>query len=361
VFQQGRSPFLLRSLRAVPETETAPSFAQRLGVSGAAVSSLEPKHPVVRMVVRVAIVVLVVACLAFAVVKESDRIGEIDWRFEPVWLAICVLALVGFQLAHIEIWRLVLRALGGEISEPRARTIWSTTLLARYVPTSALMAVGRVALSEREGVPKRVTLASVAYEFALTFISALALCAYLLWKLPALDDHAWVRWLGTALPLAGFVCLHPAIFHRFSDYALKRLGRPPLPLSLPFGRVFEFFVLYLGSFILAGVSVLAMAHALHDLPAGDTYAAIASYGLGYVAGVIAFVIPGSLGAREAGVALGLSAVLPVGVAVAAAIAVRLLQMGVEVLYAAGTPLLARRAGALSSSRAPRDGTPADQQ
>jgi uncharacterized membrane protein YbhN (UPF0104 family) len=96
------------------------------------------------------------------------------------------------------------------------------------------------------------------------------------------------------------------------------------------------------SFVVAGVAVLAMAHALHDLPASDTYAAIASYGLGYVAGVIAFVIPGSLGAREAGVALGLSAVLPAAVAVAVAIAVRLLQMGVEVLYAAATPLVARR-------------------
>src|SRR4051812_49829928 len=110
-------------------------------------------------------------------------------------------ALLLFQFLHIELWRLILRVLGGGIEPRRARSIWSATLLARYVPTSALMAVGRVALSEREGVPKRVTLASVAYEFALTFISALALCAWLLWRLPALDDHSWVRWGATALPV----------------------------------------------------------------------------------------------------------------------------------------------------------------
>ena len=339
------------------ETETTPTtgrrtIAERLGLDSEAVSSIEPEHPVLRLALRVAIVVLVVGFLVLALVKEWDRIAAIDWQFRPGWLALCLLALIAFQAAHIEIWRLMLRSLGAEIDPPRARTIWSATLLARYVPTSALMAVGRVALSEREGVPKRVTLASLAYELALTIISALAVCAYLVWRLPAFDSHEWARWLATAVPVVGLVCLHPAIFHRFTDYALKRMGKPRLPLSLAFGRVFEFFVLYIGSFIVAGVSVLAMAQALHGLPAGDTYAAIASYGLGYVAGVVAFVIPGSLGAREAGVALGLSTVLPGAVAIAVAIAVRVLQMGVEVLFAAVTPLLARRAAAAAPAPAP---------
>ncbi|MEA2459734.1 MAG: glycosyltransferase 2 family protein [Thermoleophilaceae bacterium] len=312
-------------------------------------SSLEPKHPAVRLAVRIAVVVLVVGSLAGAIVAESGRIASIDWRFSPGWLGLCLLSLLAFQLLHIEIWRLMLRSLGGQIEPRRARAIWSATLLARYVPTSMLMAVGRVALSEREGVSKRVTLASVVYEFALTFITALALAVYLVLKLDWFDAHQFVRYLAIALPVAGLVCLHPAIFHRVADFIFKRMGRDPLPLSLGFGRVLEFAAMYIVSFIVAGCSVLAMAHALHPLGAGDSAAAIASYGLGYVAGVLAFVIPGSLGAREAGVALGLSAVLPGAVAVAVAIAVRLLQMGVEVLYAVVTPLIARRGRARSAA------------
>jgi hypothetical protein len=320
-----------------------------------AYSSFEPKHPGLRLALRVSIVVLVVGCVAFAIFKEAGHIGDIDWRFEPGWLALCVAALLLFQFLHIELWRLILRVLGGEIETRRARAIWSTTLLARYVPTSALMAVGRVALSEREGVPKRVTLASVVYELAFTVVSALALCVYLLWRLPALDDHSWVRWLATATTIVGIAALHPAIFHRVADYAFKRMRRSPLPLSIPFGRVLELTAMYVVSFVVAGVAVLAMAQALHGLPADETYTAVASYGLGYVAGVVAFVIPGSLGAREAGVALGLSAALPWTVAVAVAIAVRLLQMGVEIGYAAVTPVIARRAGG-SAARAQRAGS-----
>jgi uncharacterized membrane protein YbhN (UPF0104 family) len=303
----------------------------------------------VRLAVRIAVVVLVVGSLAGAIVAESGRIASIDWRFSPGWLGLCLLSLLAFQLLHIEIWRLMLRSLGGQIEPRRARAIWSATLLARYVPTSMLMAVGRVALSEREGVSKRVTLASVVYEFALTFITALALAVYLVLKLDWFDAHQFVRYLAIALPVAGLVCLHPAIFHRVADFIFKRMGRDPLPLSLGFGRVLEFAAMYVVSFIVAGCSVLAMAHALHPLGAGHSAAANASYGLGYVAGVLAFVIPGSLGAREAGVALGLSAVLPGAVAVAVAIAVRLLQMGVEVLYAVVTPLIARRGRARSAA------------
>jgi len=294
------------------------------------------------MALRAAVVLVVVACVVLAVSKEAGHVGDIHWRFEPGWLALCLVALMLFQLLHIELWRLVLRVLGHEIDPARARAIWSTTLLARYVPTSALMAVGRVALSEREGVPKRVTLASVAYELAFTVIGALALCVYLLWRLPALDAHEWVRVVASLVLVGGIVCLHPALFHRFADYALKRMGRAPLPLSIPFGRVLELTVMYTVSFVVAGVAVLAMAQALHGLDAADTYTAIASYGVGYLAGVVAFVIPGSLGAREAGVALGLSMALPWTVAVAVAIAVRLLQMGVELLWAVATPALARR-------------------
>jgi glycosyltransferase 2 family protein len=315
-------------------------------------SSLEPKHPALRLALRVGVAALVVACVVLAITQEAGHIADIHWRFQPAWLALCLAALVLFEFLHIELWRLVLRVLGGEIEPRRARAIWSTTLLARYVPTSALMAVGRVALSEREGVPKRVTLASVVYELAFTLIGALALCVYLVWRLPALDDHQVARWAATIALVGAVVALHPAIFHRVADYAFKRMRRAPLPLSIPFGRVVELSVAYVVSFVVAGVAVLAMAQALHGLDAADTYTAIASYGLGYVAGVIAFVIPGSLGAREAGVALGLSAALPWTVAVAVAIAVRLLQMGVELAYAAVTPVIARRAPAVPGRTSP---------
>src|SRR6476661_8682292 len=117
-----------------PYTEGADSTSCDPCAPMSAYSSLEPKHPGLRLALRVAIVLLVLGSVAFAISKEAGQIGSIDWRFRPGWLALCIAALLLFQFLHIELWRLILRVLGGHIEARRARAIWSTTLLARYVP-----------------------------------------------------------------------------------------------------------------------------------------------------------------------------------------------------------------------------------
>lgn len=284
---------------------------------------------------------LVAGCLAFALATQWSKLPDIAWRFRPGWLALSLVGLVAFQWMHIELWRGMLHSLGGTLSPWKGRSIWSTTLLARYVPTSALMAVGRIALSEREGVPKRVSTASVVYEVAFTFTAAVAVSTYLVLTLPAFEEHT-LRWLVLIIPVAGLLVLHPRFFHALVDRVLRRFGREPLPISLAFPSVLAFFALFVVSFLVAGISVLAMTHALYDVPASDTTVLVASYSLGFAAGVIGFVLPGALGAREAGVAVAVAAVVPTAVALAVALVVRLVQVGVELLFAAVMPVIARR-------------------
>lgn len=287
------------------------------------------------------VVVLVAGSLAFALASQWSQLPDIDWRFRPGWLVLSLIGLLAFQWMHIELWRGMLRSLGATLPRWKGRSIWSTTLLARYVPTSALMAVGRIALSEREGVSKRVCTASVAYEVAFTFTAAVAVSTYLVLTLPAFEEHS-VRWLVLAVPVVGLLALHPRVFHVLVDRVLRRFGREPLPVSLAFPSVLVYFALFVVSMLVAGVSVLAMTHALHDVAAGDSPVLVASYSLGFAAGVIGFILPGALGAREAGVAVALSAVVPGAVALAVALVIRLVQVGVELLFAAVMPVMARR-------------------
>ena len=288
-----------------------------------------------------AVAVVVAACLGFALASQWSSLPDLEWRFRPGWLALSLLCLLAFQWLHIELWRGMLHSLGGTLPRWKARSIWSTTLLARYVPTSALMAVGRIALSQREGVPRRISTASVLYEVAFTLTAAVAVSTYLVLTLPAFEEYS-LRWLVLAMPVAGLVSLHPRVFHALADVALRRFGREPLPRSLGFPTVLLYFALFIVSFLVAGVSVFAMTHALHEVSADATAVLVASYSLGFVAGVIGFVLPGALGAREAGVAVALTAVVPAAVALAVALVVRLVQVGVELLYAGVMPVIARR-------------------
>ena len=60
----------------------------------------------------------------------------------------------------------------------RGRAVSSLTLLARYVPTNLALAMSRMALAEREGVPKRVCMASIVYELGFTLAGSAAVGAY---------------------------------------------------------------------------------------------------------------------------------------------------------------------------------------
>jgi len=293
------------------------------------------------VVLRGVAIALVAVCVVAAVVVEWKQLPEIEWRLRPAWLAASLAALLAFQWMHIELWRSMLRVLGGPMEPWRGRAIWSTTLLARYVPTGVLMAVGRIALSEREGVPRRVALASVVYEVALTFTTALALSSYLLLTLDDLAGYP-LRYAVLVVPLVGIAALHPRVFAPVAAVVLRRVGAEPLPTTLPFRAVLRYAAAFTLSFVVAGFGVYAMTAALYTIGTDGLPNVMASYALGFAAGVVAFVVPGALGAREAGVVIALGAVVPTAVAIAAAVVLRLVQMGVELLFAAVTPLIARR-------------------
>ena len=330
---------------AVPAA--APPIEPATGADGPSPAGEPPARPPRRfaltrgVLLRVLLVVAIVASLTFAVASQWANLPDIDWQFRPGWLALSLAGLLAFEWMHIEIWRAMLHTMGGRLTPWRGRSIWATTLLARYVPTSALMAVGRVTLSQKEGVPKRVTTASVVYEVALTFTASVAISSYLVLTLPAFEDHA-ARWLVLIVPVAGILALHPRIFHPLADFGLRRIGSEPLPVSLSFGYVLYYLGLFLVSFVVAGFAVLAMTLALHSVDASDYTTVVASYSLGFAAGVIGFLLPGALGAREAGVVVAVAVAVAAAVALAVALVLRLVQVGVELGYAAVMSLVARR-------------------
>src|SRR6185436_14392707 len=125
------------------------------------------------------------------------------------------------------LWLVILGGLGEHGDGTQLRAAWGKSLVARYVPTSALMVVGRVVLAERAGITKRVCLASIVYELALGVSSAVIAGAYFFVKLPSLQDQP-ARFAILAIIPVALAGLHPRIFKPVTDWALAKLGREPL-------------------------------------------------------------------------------------------------------------------------------------
>jgi glycosyltransferase 2 family protein len=335
--------------RGTAPSGRGPTRLHRAGELAARVGSLQPSDPGLRRGLHAGVGILVVLGVALAVVAGVGDFPDVNWRFRPLALVLAVVGFSGFLIASAEIWRRLLRALGPELHRVQAQEIWFVSGLGRYVPTSVLLPMLRVAMSNRDGVPGRITSASIVYEVSLFLAANLALGSYFVLTLPDLAGD-WQRFIVLAIPVVALVGLQPRFFHRFADAALRRTGREPLPLSLPGRRVLEFACLYVVAMAVLGVATYSLAQTVYPVGLDDLPTVVGSLAVGTGVSIVAFIIPGGLGAREAGMALALSSVMPTAPAVAIAVLSRLFQLGLEVVLALIMLWLARRASATGISR-----------
>jgi hypothetical protein len=275
----------------------------------------------------------------------------------PGWFVLAVAGLLALQLLHAELWRIQLSHLGASLPSRRARAIWCTSAVARYVPTSMLMPTMRIAMAERLGVPKRLTLASLVYETALVLAGALLVAGYFVVQLPRLEGVP-ARWLAVVLPVVAVAAMQPRIFGPVSAAVFRRVRREPLARLLPERVILALWIGYALSFVLAGLSLYALSAALYPVDVADLPQIAGAIGAGFAISVLAFVLPGGLGAREAGIAAALAPAMPTVVSIAVAIALRVVQIAIEIVLAGLTPVLARRgAGAAGDGFAGADDEP----
>jgi hypothetical protein len=321
-------------------------FLHRAGTAAAGVGSLGEGRPKLRAAIQYGLIAVVFACLAFFLVTQWNKLPNYDWRFRPAWLVAAFALLLTFFALQPTLWQIILRGLGERGDPTQLRAAWGKSLIARYVPTSALMVVGRVVLAERAGITKRVCLASVVYELALGVSAAVIGGAYFFIKLPSLRDQPLRYGILLVVP-AALVALHPRVFKPFADWALGKLGREPLPRALPYRMVLLLVPAYLLGWLLVGAGLFTFALALQPLPAGKFLYIATAYPVAFCVSVLTFIIPSGLGTRDATLATAIHAVLPLAVATAIAVAFRIFQTAVELLFVGVLVWLARRARPIS--------------
>ncbi|MGH2888273.1 MAG: hypothetical protein ACRDNJ_01465, partial [Solirubrobacteraceae bacterium] len=117
-----------------------------------------------RLAIQLGIALLIFGFLVLTVVDQWAEIKNKGVHFHVVWLIPAFVVLPLFYALSALGWDFILRFLGYRIGFGRAQVAWGQPLLARYVPGSVLYVLGRVLLSERAGVPRRITIASIVYE-----------------------------------------------------------------------------------------------------------------------------------------------------------------------------------------------------
>lgn len=304
---------------------------ERMGAAAAEVGRGRARRPGMRNAARWIVVVLALAFLTVFIATQADRLPEFDWRFSPGWLALAAVCVALFYVIQAAAWLSILRALGGRLDGVPGRAVWGKSLLARYVPTNALMVVGRVVMAERHGVGRRACLASVVYELGLAVCAAVVVGAYFVITMPALAGVPARYAVLAVVPLA-LAFLHPRVFRPVTGVVLRKLGREPLPATLSARRMAVLLGVYVVAWLAVGTGVFAFASALHPVGAEEYPYVVTAQAVAFGAAVITFVAPSGLGTRDAALAAALAVVLPLAVATAIAIAFRLFQTAIELAF-----------------------------
>jgi glycosyltransferase 2 family protein len=298
----------------------------------------------VRLALQAGLALLIFGFLILTVAQQWGELQNKGVRFDLIWLLPAFGVLLLYYALGAIGWDLLLRLLGYRLSPVRAQVAFGQPLLARYVPGSVLYVLARVLLSEREGVPRRLTVASIVYEQALSMAAAMAVASYFLIDHPDLQGDAW-RWGVLIVVPAAILLLHPRVFGPLANRVLAAFGRDPLPATIPLWGILAMLAYYTATWAIAGVGVFFVARSVHDFPISELAAVGSAQAFGYVAALVTLVAPAGLGVRDAAFAWAVKGALPsqsFAVGAVIAIAVRAVLTLVELVYVGAVTLLGRR-------------------
>lgn len=129
-----------------------------------AIADRDPRRARWVLALRVAFVVVVVAAFAKVAGDNAGQLRHVSLRVAGGWLALAVPAtLVAAPLLPLA-WRRVVIASGHPLDAWRGIRVWYLGQTGRYVPTGLAAFASRAVLAGREGIPRSVTVATMAVE-----------------------------------------------------------------------------------------------------------------------------------------------------------------------------------------------------
>ncbi|MBM4037115.1 MAG: hypothetical protein FJ290_01260 [Planctomycetes bacterium] len=242
-------------------------------------------------------------------------------------------------------WRAVVRALGGALPVPRAYAVFTLGALGRYVPGKAALVAARAYLSVREGLSLRVAMVSIFYEQVLHVLGAAIITA--LWiglSGPGQPLPVPARWAAVAVAAAGVLAVHPWLVSRAMALAGRLLRRSVVVEGLSYRQMLPLELGFLLYWLLAGLALYLFVRAFHPLPFVRVLDCTAIGALSMVLGLITLIAPAGIGILEGTAAALLSAYMPLPLAAAIALALRVLITLGEACDVALALLLRRQKG-----------------
>lgn len=287
-------------------------------------------------ILRYALLVTVVGFAVFYLVSQWDEVSQAVKVIAPTSIILSmVMVAAGLGFGTLS-WIIILNGLGPRVPVLRGAQILLVGQLGKYVPGSVWSYVMQMELGRQYGVARPRVLITSLYAAGVGVVASLILGSF---ALPVIvPDHPQLLWLYVLLPI-GLVCLHPKVMTWLASMVLKVFRRPPLDHQVSFGVVAGALGTALVSYLCYGVHLFLLVNSLVDPDFGTFILLTGAMALGFTAGLVAFLLPSGLGAREAVLIGAMTLLLTVPEAVAMTVVSRMM-ITITDLAAAGAAAIA---------------------
>jgi hypothetical protein len=274
--------------------------------------------------VALALLVVGVAVRKLAVNWAALREQSIGWSVRPLWLVASVLIVWAAYALLIEAWRRVVVSMRQRLDYGAAARICMVSNLGKYIPGKVWAVAGNALLAQRAGVEPHAAVAGAILNQALSVGSGVILVAVI--GPAALRAYGGGYVLATivlgALAILAVLTLTSARALRLLQRALPASFPPltPVPPTVMVGSLVANAIAWGGY----GIAFLALARGLTPDAVLSWSQATTVFTISYLVGLVAVFAPGGVGVRESAFTLLLAPPLGLKLAVALALATRVL-------------------------------------
>ena len=229
-----------------------------------------------------------------------DSVGKIAW-WRGVLALVCIVAGL---LATAEVWRYCLSGLGSPVSSHAARQIFFPAQVGKYLPGSVWPFLAQMRFAKEHGVPGGLALLAGSVFLVVHAVTSVLVGALLLISQPDLvNDYGWA---GLFIPLA-LVVLHPKVINLLARKLAKRSGvEAPV---LRWSHLARPMLWMLPAWLGYGAAGYLLADPFTDSVWQLALVCTASFALGWIVGLVVFIAPAGVGAREAVLIVALTPLL----------------------------------------------------
>lgn len=240
---------------------------------------------------------LVFFFLGRSLIKSWGRLnidfGELNYFY--IFLSVGFFAFAWIEAALS--WGYITKKLKNPMGFKSSVKLWSWSQAARYIPGSVWQVFGRVYMSEKKGLSKGLTLASIAIETSNLIISGLLIFALTLPFWPHLANlKSYSPYLIIAVSIFAF--LHPRVFNSVTNFFVHRLDKKEKIASYESIEIIRMLIPYLGFWLIFGVGFYFLALSFKQLGLSFLPITTGIFALSWIVGFLFVIAPSGLGARE---------------------------------------------------------------